>query len=173
MNSRWFRRLLPGLVFLALAGSAAAQTPPPAPLSPFVPGRWWSDSRKTLLGLTDEQSKKIDAIIQITMPNARQKGDELRTMEAELSRMIIADTDEGAIARQVDRVEALRTMLNKNRTLMLVRIRAILTPEQRTKLSLLREQWEKENLPPPGSDRDRGRQGADRDRRPDPPRAPR
>jgi Spy/CpxP family protein refolding chaperone len=166
-----FRRLLPGLMLLVLAGPAAAQTPPPAPPAPFVPGPWWRDARKTQLALTDEQSKRIDAIILAAMgPNPRQRGEELRALEAELSRMIVTDLDETAIARQVDRVEAFRAMLNKNRTLMLVHIRAVLTPEQRVKLATLREQWEKENQPP--------RQGDNRDRRPptqrqDSPKSPR
>src|SRR5882672_9043513 len=127
MKPCWFRRLLPGLMLLMLAGPAAAQNPPPAPPAPFVPGPWWRDSRKAQLALTDEQSKRIDAIILAAMgPNPRQKGDELRALEAELSRMITADVDDAAITRQVDRVEAFRSMLNKNRTLMLVHIRAVL-----------------------------------------------
>jgi Spy/CpxP family protein refolding chaperone len=159
-------------MLLMLAGPAAAQNPPPAPPAPFVPGPWWRDSRKTLLALTDDQSKRIDAIILAAMgPNPRQKGDELRALEAELSRMIMTEGDDAAITRQVDKVEAFRSMLNKNRTLMLVHIRAVLTPEQRAKLASLREQWEKENQPPP-------RQGDNRDRRPttqrqDSPRSPR
>ena len=168
MKSCWFRRLLPGLMLLALTGPVVAQTPPPAPPSPFVPGLWWRDSRKALLGLTDEQSKRIESIIQTTMPNARQKRDELEGLEAELSRMIVSDADEGAIAKQADRVEVLRAMLNKNRTLMLVRIRAVLSPEQRAKLNTLRDQWEQENRPRQGPDRDR--QDSDRDRRSSPPR---
>ena len=178
MNSCWTRRLLMGLTVLVLAGPAAAQTPPPAPPSPFVPGPWWRDSRKTLLALTDDQSKRIDAIILAAMgPNPRQRGDELRALEAELSRMIISDADESAIARQADRVEAFRSTLNKNRTLMLVRIRAVLTPEQRAKLTMLREQWERDNQPTRQGN-DRNRPNGDRDRqpvapRPESPRPPR
>ena len=166
MKACWCRRLLPGLMLLVLVGPAFAQNPPPAPPAPFVPGPWWRDSRKALLGLTDEQSKRIDVIIQTAMgPNPRQRGDELRALEAELSRMIMTDVDEAAIARQADKVEAFRAMLNKNRTLMLVHIRAVLTPDQRAKLTTLRQQWEKENQPPP-------RQGDNRDRRP-PAQSPR
>lgn len=196
MKSGWFRRCLLWLAFLTLVGPVSAQTqappssssgaparptdpgtsrpqPPPA-VSPFLPGAWWRQYRRTL-GLTEEQSRRIDTVVENTMPIFRQKGNDLREQEEELSRLIMTDVDEGAIARQADRVETLRAILNKNRTLMLVRIRAVLTPEQRAKLGALRAQWEQENQRP-GPDRDR--QGSDRDRRPpapqtDPPRAPR
>jgi Spy/CpxP family protein refolding chaperone len=131
-----------------------------------LPGFWWRDYRKTL-GLTEEQSRRIDKVVENTMPVFRQKGADLRTQEDELSRLIMTDADEVAVSKQADHVEALRSLLNKNRTLMLYRIRAVLTPDQRTKLSALRAQWELDNQPPPrpGNDRDR-QQGADRDRRP-------
>jgi Spy/CpxP family protein refolding chaperone len=45
--------------------------------------------------------------------------------------------------RQVDKVEALRSNMNKNRTLMLLRMRQVLSPDQRTKLNQLHEEWEK------------------------------
>ena len=198
MKSRWFLRFLLGLAFLTVvapvaaqgqappassssmptrpSGPATARPQPPLAVSPFLPGFWWRDYRKTL-GLTEEQSRRIDTIVENTMPIFRQKGSDLRAQEEELSRLIMTDVDEGAIAKQADHVETLRAMLNKNRTLMLVRIRAVLTPEQRAKLTALRAQWEQENQSPrQGPDRDR--QSSDRDRRPptpraDPPRTPR
>jgi Spy/CpxP family protein refolding chaperone len=124
---------------LTLAGSANAQ-----PLSPFVPGPWWRDFQKTL-GLTDDQSNRIEAVFQAALPELRHKRDELAVQEAELSRLINADADEGAIVKQSDRVEAVRTILNKNRTLMLVRMRAIMSPDQRARLNTLREQWDKDH----------------------------
>src|SRR5262245_7900053 len=171
------RRLATGLLILMLAGPLDAQQPPQPPPAeaPFLPGAWWRDFRKEL-GLTDDQSSRIDAIFRTTMTTVfRPKRTELEEQEAELSRLIKADADEGTIARQSDRVEAVRAMLNKNRTLMLVRIRAVLTQEQRAKLNTLRDQWERDNQPPP---RTNDRPGPDRDRRPqgqrqDSPRSPR
>src|SRR5262245_9256276 len=113
--------LLPLLAILVWAAPAHAQPP-----SPFVPGRWWKDLQKPL-NLTDDQSNRIDAIFQAALPELRHKRDELEAQEAELSRLIRADADEGLIAKQSDRTEAVRTVLNKNRTIMLVHMRAILS----------------------------------------------
>jgi Spy/CpxP family protein refolding chaperone len=182
MKFRSLPRLMSGLALLALAGSVAAQTPaassaasgrqdraanaaaprpqPQAPLSPFLPGFWWRDYRRTL-GLTEEQSQRIDTVVQTHFGIFREKAAELRRQEEDLSRLIMTDASEDTIARQADSVEALRALLNKNRTLMLVRVRAVLTPEQRANLTTLREQWERDQR----SGNDRGRQGDDRNRR--------
>lgn len=143
MRPHWFRRLLLSAVaILTLTGDVRAQTP-----SPFVPGPWWKDFRKPL-GLTEDQSSRIEEVFRTALPHLRQKRAELEVQETELSRLIKADTDEAAIAKQSDRVEAVRTVLNKNRTLMLVRMRAILSPEQRSELNALREQWDREHPRP-------------------------
>jgi Spy/CpxP family protein refolding chaperone len=88
-------------------------------------------------------------VFQAALPQLRQRKDELQVQETELSRLLKADADEDVIAKQSDRVEAVRTVLNKNRTLMLVRMRAIMTPDQRGKLNVLREQWDKDHPPLP------------------------
>jgi Spy/CpxP family protein refolding chaperone len=38
--------------------------------------------------------------------------------------------------------------LNKNRTLMLLRMRQVLSPEQRVKLNKIHEQWDKDHRRP-------------------------
>lgn len=139
MRSPWLRGLLPALAVLALTGAVYGQAP-----SPFVPGPWWKDFQKPL-GLTEDQSSRIEGVFRTALPHLRQKRVELEAREAELSRLIKADADEAAIAKQSDRVEAVRTVLNKNRTLMLVRMRAILSPEQRSELNALREQWDRDH----------------------------
>jgi Spy/CpxP family protein refolding chaperone len=139
----WFRWLLSVLTLVALAGPVYGQPP-----APFVPGPWWRDYQKTL-GLSDDQSARIEAVFQAALPQLRQRKDELQVQETELSRLLKADADEDVIAKQSDRVEAVRTVLNKNRTLMLVRMRAIMTPDQRGKLNVLREQWDKDHPPLP------------------------
>lgn len=143
MRPYWFRRLLlPALTILALAGTGYGQPP-----SPFVPGPWWKDFQKPL-GLTHDQSSRIEDVFQTALPHLRQKRVELETQETELSRLIKADADDAAILEQSDRVEAVRTVMNKNRTLMLVHMRAILSPEQRSKLNMLREQWDRDHPRP-------------------------
>ena len=58
--------------------------------------------------------------------------------------------------RQVDRVEAIRSHLNKMRTLQLLHIRQVLTPEQRVKLNKMHEQWERDHGRGRGDNRNRG-----------------
>jgi len=59
--------------------------------------------------------------------------------------MIAANADEAAVTRQVDKVEAIRANMNKKRTLMLLHMRQVLSPEQRVKLNKLHDQWEKDH----------------------------
>src|SRR5437763_10427392 len=114
---RWFALALLGLI---LAGPAFAQRQSvPAPPAPFLPGTWWRDYQKNL-GLTTDQSNRIEDVWQKWRSFAQQKRDELEAQEAELSRLITLDADDAAIAKQSDRVEAVRAGLNKSRTLMLV-----------------------------------------------------
>ena len=107
---------------------------------------WWRDAQfQRDLTLTTDQSGRIDAVFQQTIPVLRQKKAELDAQEEELSRMIAANADEASVTRQVDKVEAIRANMNKMRTLMLLRMRQVLSPEQRVKLNKLHDQWEKEH----------------------------
>ena len=80
----------------------------------------------------------------------RPKKEELDQQEAELSRLIAANADELIVSRQVDKVEAIRSNLNKMRTLMLLHMRQVLTPDQRVRLNKMHEQWEKDHAKPRG-----------------------
>lgn len=107
---------------------------------------WWRDAQfQKDLGLTSDQSARIDGVFQSNITLLRQKKAELDQQEAELSRLIAANADEGGVVRQVDKVEAIRGGLNKTRTLMLLRMRQVLTPEQRVILNKLHEQWDKDH----------------------------
>jgi Spy/CpxP family protein refolding chaperone len=138
MRPRWFLSLLSVSIALAMADAARAQpqSPPPA----FA---WWRVPQvQKDLGLSTDQSNRIDAVFQAALPHLRQKKAQLDTQEAELSRLVEADSDEATIGKQSDQVEVIRADLNKTRTLMLVHMRHILSPDQRVKLKALREERE-------------------------------
>jgi Spy/CpxP family protein refolding chaperone len=100
------------------------------------------------LGLTADQSARIDKIFQATRPELRQEYDELDRLEAKLSRLIEGDTlDEAGLARQIDRVETARANASKTRSLMLWRMRQVLTVDQRIRLKALQAKLERRQAP--------------------------
>jgi Spy/CpxP family protein refolding chaperone len=106
---------------------------------------WWKDAQfQRDLGLTPDQTAKIDAIFQSTISLLRQKKADLDRQEDELSLMIASGADESLVTRQVDKVESTRASMNKMRTLMLLHERQVLTPEQRVRLNKLHEQMFKD-----------------------------
>jgi len=107
---------------------------------------WWRDPQfQRELTLTPEQSSKIDTVFSQTVPGLRQRKTELDAQEDILSKMIATNESEATVTRQVDKVEAIRAEMNKTRTLMLLHMRQVLSPEQRKKLSQMHEQWEKDH----------------------------
>lgn len=135
------RRVIAGALLLSLLTmSGGAWAAPPGPHS------WWrSDEVVKELGLTADQSARIDKIYEATRLELRQDFNELDRLEAKLSRLIEGDTmDEAALARQIDRVETARAHANKTRSMMLWRMRQVLTAEQRVRLKALQERWGRE-----------------------------
>src|SRR6185369_17033490 len=102
-----YRRLLSALFALAVAGTASAQS------LPTPPGPWWrTDSVKKELGLTNDQSAKIDQIWKLALPEAQQDKQRLDQLEGRLSHMIEGDRSEIDIGMMIDRVENLRASMN-------------------------------------------------------------
>jgi len=155
INRRFGRTVLSIGLFVASASLAVAQTPaaqppPPAQSQPGQPPRfaWWRDDHyQKHLALTTDQVSRLEAIFQAALPDLRKGRDELDRQEAELSRLIETNADETAVVHQVDKVEGIRSRLNKTRTMLIWHHRQLLTPEQRVKFTAMRE-------------RDRGRNGA-------------
>jgi Spy/CpxP family protein refolding chaperone len=134
-------RVLVTLLLLAPAAPVGAQS--------FA---WWkSEQFQKEVGLTTEQCTRIDNIFQATLPKLRESKEELDKQEAKLSNLIAEAADEARVVRQVDRVEAVRASLNKMHTLMLLRERQVLTPEQLVKFKAAYEQWRKDHPRPPRS----------------------
>ena len=123
-----FRRFASLLVLTLLIASSALQG------QGF---KWWRDeSVQRKLGLTPEQTRRIDDVFQNALPELRRAKRGLDDLERELSRQV-ESTDDAGLLQQVDRVEAARAVLNKARTVMLLRIRRVLTADQRVKFEAL------------------------------------
>ena len=133
MKLTWARPLLPALVLLALAAPPASRT---IVWVPLVEGRSVSEGSEPHQRPVRPNRHRLP--IHDHPPAAKEGGS--GRQEAELSRLIAVNADEWAVTRQVDKVEGIRANLNKTRTLMLLRMRQVLTPDQRVQLNKLYEQ---------------------------------
>jgi Spy/CpxP family protein refolding chaperone len=144
MRQTWRGRLLSALFMLALATPLHGQS---------FGFAWWKDPQfQHDLGLSADQTGRIDGIFQAAISQLRSKKEELDKQEELLSQQIVAGADEALVSKQVDRVEAIRSNMNKMRTLMLLKERQVLTPDQRLKLNKLHEQWERDHKRPSRGD---------------------
>jgi Spy/CpxP family protein refolding chaperone len=144
MRQTWVCRLLPAVFVLALSAPLHGQS---------FGFAWWKDAQfQHDLGLSADQSARIDAIFQAAISQLRSKKEELDRQEDLLSQQIAAGADEALVSKQVDKVEAIRSHMNKMRTLMLLKERQALTPDQRLKLNKLHEQWERDHKRPSRGD---------------------
>ena len=140
MRPTWVYRLLPAVLVLALAAPLHGQS---------FGFAWWKDAQfQRELGLSADQSARIDGIFQAAISQLRSKKEELDKQEDVLSQQIVAGADEMLVTRQVDKVEAIRSNMNKMRTMMLLKERQVLSPDQRVKLNKLHEQWERDHKRP-------------------------
>jgi Spy/CpxP family protein refolding chaperone len=141
---KFFICLMLSAIVLAMPAVASAQ------------GRWWQSERfQKELGLTQEQITRIEGIYQSTTPLLRAQKEAFDRREEKLSK-VIADpkSDEAMVVQATDRLEAARNEMGRTRTLMIFRIRRVLTDEQHVKLNAMhehdrkqREQRERERKP--------------------------
>ena len=103
-------------------------------------GKWWQDERfRRELGLTAEQSTRLEEIFQKTQPTLRQRMQALDQAEKEFDRLVETG-DDASVLDHVGIVEAARAELNKTRTVMLLRMRRSLTADQWAKFTALADQ---------------------------------
>jgi len=98
-----------------------------------------SDNFRHGLGLSQDQSSRIEAIFQQSLADLRKQKGALDKAEADFNQMVEA-SDDAQVMAQVGVVEAARSELNKSRTMMLLRMRRVLTPDQRVKFVTLQQQ---------------------------------
>ena len=128
MNPTIYLRRLAAVfaILLFLAGPAVAQG-----------FKWWaSDEYKRELGLTVEQSRKLEEIFQASLPTLRAQKKALDDAEKQFQQAMERG-NYSSIMEKVDHLEAARASLNTARTMMLVNMRRLLTTEQWIKLDAL------------------------------------
>jgi Spy/CpxP family protein refolding chaperone len=98
--------------------------------------KWWiNPEHRRELGITDDQSKQIDAIFESSFPAQRAKYREAEKLDEELSRMLKESVaDVATVTAKVEQLEKLQAERRAMRTVMLYRINLVLSPEQRVKL---------------------------------------
>lgn len=134
-----------------VAASQPQTAPPTAPRESRQPKeqrqqdqnrwKWWinPESRREI-GISDAQSKQIDAIFEATFPAQRAKAREHRELEEVVSKMLKERTaDVTTVAQQVEKLEKLEAELDTTRTIMLYRMNLVLTPDQLDRLEAFRK----------------------------------
>ena len=133
---------------LGLESRAVAQdgNPGPPPMERTfqgrMHGRWWNDPKVAQqIGLTADQQKKMDDIMQQNRLKLIDLNASLQKQEAIMHPLMEADQpDEGKILAQIDAIAQARAELEKGNARMLFGIRQVLTAEQWKNLRELRAQ---------------------------------
>jgi Spy/CpxP family protein refolding chaperone len=104
--------------------------------------KWWSSEEgRAEFGITDQQSKDLEAVFQSVLPQLR-----VNKTEKVLSQLLSeANNNEALILQAIDRVEAARSALSRTRTLMLYRMYRLLSAEQRAKVQAYHERKSQES----------------------------
>ena len=150
MRCKWFICLVLSLAVTRCTGEASAQG-----------FKWWQDDKfQQELSLTPEQISRLDEIFQTLQPTLKGQKETLDKLEARLSKVINdPKSDEAAMLQIAERVETARGELSKSRTLLLFRMRRILTSDQDVKMKALHEQWVRERRNRPNSQKPPAGQG--------------
>ena len=108
--------------------------------------KWWQNERfQQELGLTTEQTGRLEEIFQSLQPTLKTQKDTLDKLESRLSKVINDPrADEAKVLEVLERVESARGELSKSRTLLAFRMRRILTTDQNVKFKALHEEWVRE-----------------------------
>jgi len=142
-DMRW-RDLVGSLIVLlagvAVAGVALAQPPLGGPRPGGGPDRFTAENAAQL-GLDDQTRQAIDQIVDESRKRARELRGELRGLHQEMQELLAQETpDEAAVMQQAEVIGQAETELHKHRLGTLIKIRALLTDEQKAKLVQIREE---------------------------------
>jgi Spy/CpxP family protein refolding chaperone len=138
------------LAGVALAGVGNAQPPfgghhGPRGHHPGHGPHGFIEDHAAQLGLDEETRGAIDEIVAESREQGRSLSEELRSMHREMRDLLSQDIpDEAAVMQQADAIGQAETALHKHRLAAMMRIRALLTDEQRAELSRIREETRQE-----------------------------
>ena len=104
--------------------------------------RWWQSGEvKSTLDLSEDQTLAIEEIYSSTQPVLRSLMTAFEAEQAALSKLIAGmAVEDWELALQIDKVEAARSALSKERILMLYHMRQELTSAQQQTLTKLEEE---------------------------------
>ena len=127
------RRAVLIVLFALVAGGAARVT---AQGTPTRRGKWWQEEDvQRQLGLTPTQVDTLEKIFQEKLQDRIRLREELDALEARWQEVLTrGDVDDAEAIRMIDRVEQARMRRNTARTLVILQMYRVLTPEQRAKL---------------------------------------
>jgi Spy/CpxP family protein refolding chaperone len=142
--------LLAGAVLAAPPGvrPAPADTTPQeksaSHVTPRPPERWWkTDKYRLELKLTAEQSAEIERIVQESWTRMKADKNDLDGAQIDFRQLMERpNASERELLKAAERLEMARYSISKERTMMLVRIHKVLTPEQRAGLDVIAKRHE-------------------------------
>ena len=95
----------------------------------------WLQRLTNKLDLDDDTRASVLAVIEAGRERTRDARKELKAAHVQMHGLLQADqSDEAEVLAQVERIGTLRTALNKQRMQTMLRVRALLSPEQRAAL---------------------------------------
>lgn len=115
--------------------------------------KWWLADHPyhRELALTGEQSKRLEEIFQAAVPTLKAQKRTLDKAEAEFEALIERGSD-AAVMEQVNHLETARAELSKTRTMMLLRMKKVLTADQWAKFTALHQAQQRVTTKPHGAD---------------------
>jgi Spy/CpxP family protein refolding chaperone len=114
--------------------------------APRPPSRWWTTEKyRQELRLTAEQSAEIERIVQGSMSRLKGDKEDLDQAQSDFRQLMERpNASERELLKAAERLEMARFSMSKERTIMLVRIHSVLTPEQRRGLDAIAQRHEAE-----------------------------
>ncbi len=133
-----FRALLAFVLLFTLPAASLAAPPSDEGKEPPQEHKWWQGQPARDLGVTAEQSARIEAIYQAAFPRFQAAMQDAETAQNELNKLIAGEkTTEVEVVRQLGKAQAARNEANRQFTLMLFRFNQELSPEQRQKVKAM------------------------------------